>query len=201
LLEIINLTKKFGGIRVFSRIDFSCNKPQIILLSGENGVGKTTLLRCIAGLEKNYSGQIILEHPHSVSFFGEKHFLYPHLTVFENLYLYASLFKIPIERVQSLLVDFNLLNKKNELTKNLSQGKRARVGLCRVLLQAPKLLLLDEPSAHLDESSFLILIAKIKDLCRDTLVIVASHDIERFKVVAQSTITLVNGSLEYKQVS
>ncbi len=166
-LVLKNVTKKFGEKVALNGLSFSCKRGEIVVLLGPTGAGKTTTLRCIAGLEELDGGEIsidninqegIVPEHRSIAMFFENYALYPHLTVGENIsfplkapqrkgrYSAEEIAKRTREVAELLEIE-DYLNRKPD---QLSGGQRQRTALGRALIRSPKLFLLDEPIAHLD---------------------------------------------------
>lgn len=172
ILKVKNLYKTFNGAKEPSLFDISLNlkKGEKAALIGPDGSGKTTFLRLLSGLlfPDNIKNDPVLinnlspykkrgEIKKIIGYMPQKFGLYEDLTVTENLEFYAGLKNIDKEKREALffeLLNFSgLLEFKERLTKKLSGGMKQKLGLCCVLLTAPKLLLLDEPSVGVDPVS------------------------------------------------
>ncbi len=162
LVKVSQLTKKFDDFTAVDNISFDIKEGEILGLLGPNGAGKTTIIYMLLGLVAPTAGEI--------SIFGknlktqreeilqEMNFTSPYvslpyrLTVYENLFIFAKLYKVkdPEKRISELLKIFQIEHLKDEPTSHLSSGENTRVGLAKALINRPKLLLLDEPTASLD---------------------------------------------------
>ncbi len=161
-VEVEGLQKSFGQTRAIDGISFTASQGQILGVLGPNGAGKTTLLSMLLGLITPGAGTIrifgkdlerhrveILRHCNTSSAFVA---LPGNLTVEENLSFFARLYRIssPRQRILSLLETFEIGHLRRSLTGRLSSGEAARVNLCKALLNDPRLILFDEPTASLD---------------------------------------------------
>ena len=180
MLTARNLSKRFGAKRVFERVDVSLAAGNFLLVTGPNGSGKTTLLRVLAGLAAPTSGDLTLPDRALVGYLGHEPLVYRELTPLENLQLFAHLYRVPEprERVGMLLERFGLWEVRHQRVGTFSRGMQQRLGLCRVLLHGPQLLVLDEPFNALDAAGAELLDATLDEL-RDRALIVATHDPER----------------------
>ena len=196
IIEAVNITKKFGKEVIFENLNFSVKKGQCVSIVGPSGRGKTTLLRCLIGLEYIEKGSIkidgdfLVEEGEYVNKKKQKDILrkigmifqnfnlFNNLTVYENLKIVNEDDKSE-EKINNLLDHFNLLNKKNLYPRSLSGGQKQRVAIIRTLMLNPKIILFDEPTSALDSENK----AKVVDLINDlkkmgyTLIIV-THDLK-----------------------
>ncbi len=173
------LVKRFGDRRVFAGIDVDLADDGFLLVTGPNGSGKTTLLRMLAGLAAPSAGELELPPRRSIGYLPHEPLVYRELTPLENLTLFARLYRITErgERVGMLLERFGLWDVRHERVSSFSRGMQQRLGLCRVLLHSPLLLLLDEPFNALDDEGAGLLDALLRE--RDRACVVATHDPER----------------------
>ncbi len=165
LLELQNLTVKYGRANAVRDVSLHVNAGEIVSLIGSNGAGKTTTLRAISALKRPHAGEIIFEGqridrlaPYDVVRRGlihvpERRELFPHMTVLENLKLGAFLRndarKISKD-LDELFARLPILRQRhNQLAKTLSGGEQQMLAIGRALMARPKLLLLDEPSLGL----------------------------------------------------
>ncbi len=158
--EVNSVTKRYGKKTVLDDISFAVDTGDIVTIIGPSGVGKTTLLKIVAGLEKPSSGGISYEvqpaREHPVILVFQDFILFPNLTVFENIAfgLHArNIEKSEIEeKVSSMLGYFNIYDKRDSYPNSLSAGQQQRVAIARAMVVNPSVLLLDEPFAHLDKN-------------------------------------------------
>ncbi len=162
-LEVLNLSKEFNNIRVVNKITFSIEKNKTLGLLGPNGCGKTTSIGMMLGLITPSDGKILINNQelnsrNRINLLSMMNFASPYielpkkLTVFENLNVYARMYGIKNinHRIQEMAEDLNLKNFLNKKTGELSSGQKNRVSLAKSLINKPKLLFLDEPTASLD---------------------------------------------------
>jgi heme exporter protein A len=171
------LAKRFGDRRVFAGVDVELPDDGFLLVTGPNGSGKTTLLRILARLAVPTAGTLDLPARTAIGYLGHDPLVYRELTPLENLTLFARLYRVERERVGMVLERFGLWDARNARVSTFSRGMQQRLGLCRVLLHEPSLLVLDEPTNALDAAG-LVLLDTVLDEPRS--VVVATHDAERF---------------------
>jgi heme ABC exporter ATP-binding subunit CcmA len=177
------LAKRYGDRRVFTGLDLDLAPGGFLLVTGPNGSGKTTLLRVLAGLAAPSAGELRLPERHTVGYLGHEPLVYRELTPLENLTLFGRLYRLPerAERIGMLLERFGLWEVRHERVSTFSRGMQQRLGLCRVLLHEPSLLLLDEPYNALDQQGAELLdsIFDERDLDKPRTWVVATHEPQR----------------------
>jgi heme exporter protein A len=185
MLTARNLSKRFGAKRVFDRVDVSLDAGGFLLVTGPNGSGKTTLLRVLAGLAAPTSGDLELPVREVIGYLGHEPLVYRELTPLENLQLFGRIYRVPErgERIGMLLERFGLWEVRHERVGTFSRGMQQRLGLCRVLLHEPALLVLDEPFNALDSAGVELLDETLTELA-DRALVVATHDPERVEHLA-----------------
>ncbi len=178
------LAKRFGDRRVFAGVDLDVAAGGCLLVTGPNGSGKTTLLRVLAGLATPTAGTLTLPPRHTIGFLGHEPLVYRELTPLENLTLFGRLYRVPErgERVGMLLERFGLWEVRHRRVSTFSRGMQQRLGLCRVLLHAPSLLLLDEPYNALDAAGVELLDGVLADA--SVTRVVATHEPRRVEHLA-----------------
>jgi heme exporter protein A len=185
MLTARNLSKRFGDKRVFDRVDVSVDAGGFLLVTGPNGSGKTTLLRVLAGLAAPTSGELELPSRELVGYLGHEPLVYRELTPLENLELFGRIYRISErrERIGMLLERFGLWDVRHQTVGTFSRGMQQRLGLCRLLLHDPSLLVLDEPFNALDAAGATLLDQTLVELTGRALV-VATHDPGRVEHLA-----------------
>jgi heme ABC exporter ATP-binding subunit CcmA len=178
-----NIEKRYGGLAALRRIRFEITPGECVALAGRNGSGKTTLLRIAAGLVRPSSGELTFPSvtagaasrtPNTaavrtkggVGFVAHATMVYDELTAEENLLLFARLqgTSNATERVEELLHEVGLYDRRSSLVRTFSRGMRQRVAIARALLHEPSILLLDEPSTGLDPQGVGWLAATLRQL-------------------------------------
>jgi len=158
-----NVTKRFGDLTALNGISLDVKDEEFFVLLGQTGAGKTTTLRCIAGLDKPEEGNIFLDDvcvndkspaERDVAFVFQSHILYPHLTVYENMAFPLHPRKLPEDEIDRRVKDIaQMLHIEHLLMRNpnqLSGGETQRVGLGRAMVRRPQVFLMDEPISNLD---------------------------------------------------
>ena len=172
-ISVKSLSVSRGGINLLQDVNIELKNGQAGILRGPNGVGKTTLLRALAGLQPFESGKIECSLE-DICYSGHADGVKPTLTVQENLEFWANIFGSPsISEVAEKFMIIDLLNSK---AGNLSAGQKRRVGLSRLGLTGRQVWLLDEPTVSLDETSVKIFENIIKDhISEDGCALIATH--------------------------
>ena len=162
MIEVKNLQKKFETIEAVKKINFNIKRNQTLALLGPNGCGKTTTIGMLLGLITPTSGQIFITEKElnykNHQFLDLMNFASPYvelpkkLTVLENLKVYGRMYLIKnlSDKIEQLVEDLNLKPFLNKKTGELSSGQKNRVSLAKSLINNPRILLLDEPTASLD---------------------------------------------------
>ncbi len=217
MLHITKASKTFGSHVVLDQIDLKVEKNTILGLAGPSGGGKSTLLRCIQGLESLDSGSIQLSEKSGFMF--QDFQLFPHLSVLDNLCYAQKIGKNskdsePIEgRAHKLLQSLGLADKALYFPHQLSGGQKQRVALARSLMMQPKILLCDEPSSGLDVATIdevVSLLRSVRDFGLNlwrkdaaahlaghlgVTMIIASHDLDFLTALCDRIVILKGGSM------
>jgi heme exporter protein A len=183
-----SVSKNFGRRVIFKNLSFHFNKNGIYGISGPNGSGKSTLIKIIAGINSPTTGRInhsdnqkdiIPEKLHNyLGFVSPYLVLYEEFSALENLRQFAKIRDVRFneEKVHSLLNDFLLYDRKDDLVKTYSSGMKQRMKFIFALMHSPKFVLLDEPTSNLDEEGKNTVYRIIRKEAEENLVIVASNE-------------------------
>lgn len=196
---IKNLCKSFQDHVVLKNIHLTVYENEIVVLMGESGCGKTTLMRCICDLETPDSGYIqindkilynnqkekdkkIIKAIHKeIGMVFQNYQLFPHRTVLQNIcdaVIYAKIMDQDKAKKEAmkLLEKLNLSDKANSYPFELSGGQKQRVAIARACILKPSIMCFDEPTSALDATSIQQLIPIIKELQKDMAIIIITHD-------------------------
>jgi heme exporter protein A len=201
-----NIEKRYGGLYALRRVSLEIAAGECTVLAGRNGSGKTTLLRIAARLVRASSGEVIYQNvtgempemPAVTGFVAHATMVYDELTAEENLLLFAKLQGIaePAARVEFLLGEVGLLERRNSLVRTFSRGMRQRVAIARALLNQPSVLLLDEPATGLDSQGITWLANALHQM-RDAgrTILISLHGESEISALATRAIRLDAGAV------
>lgn len=212
MLKLEKICKKYDNKNIFCNVNFQASTGEIVLLTGESGIGKTTFLEIIAGLRKidsgkyYYDNQEILSNDDDImSDFRNKNIGYilqdfalvDDYTVLENIILpvlYSRFFskEEAILRAKSFAVKFSLEKELDKKVRFISGGQKQRVAIIRSLILNPEIILADEPTTNLDKNNFRLVLETFQELKKqEKIIIIATHD-DRIKKIADRTYKIVN---------
>ena len=211
ILEIFELNHSFDKeVYVLDNINLSVKSGEILSILGPSGCGKTTLLRIIAGLEKQTNGIIkinnkivsdqscfIQPEKRNLGLIVQERSLFPHLTNYENILFGIKDLDDKNEIAREYLELFKIDNLKDKYPHEISGGEQQRIALARSLAPCPALLLMDEPFNALDEKLKIEMYAEIKKIFRqkNITVIMVSHDNEEVRFFSDKIYEIDNGNL------
>ena len=207
-LQMVNLTKRFGDFTAVDDMNIRITNGVYGLL-GANGAGKTTLMRMICTLLTPTSGQILCdgkdiqkmegEYRNLLGYLPQEFGFYPEFSVKDYLLYIASLKGIrPVvakKRVKELLEQVGLSKVANKKMKKLSGGMKRRVGIAQAILNNPKILILDEPTAGLDPMERVRFRNLISELSEERIVILSTHIVSDVEYIANEIWLMKNGRL------
>ena len=203
------------SLQVLRGVDLQIAPGDFVALRGASGTGKSTLLHLIGGLDTPNSGDILFRgqklsaysnrdltvfRNRKVGFVFQAYHLLPELTALENVCLSARIarisHKIAVEKARKLLETVGLGSREDHRPAELSGGEQQRVAIARALVNAPELVLADEPTGNLDSKTGTEIIELLKSLRveRQTALVIATHD-EKVASHAQRVIELVDGRI------
>lgn len=222
MIALRGVTKRYGVAVALRNVDLEVREGEAVALFGHNGSGKTTLLKLVAGLLRPTAGTVAVAGsvPRAVrgriGYVGHEPYLYPYLTVDENLSFYARLYGVPGPsdppgppssggrsghsggeagaRPEELLERVGMAHRRDALVHSLSRGETQRVSIARALLHDPDVLLADEPFSGLDPAAAAAIPALLQREGRTILL--ASHDRDQAMAVCERSVTLELGRVK-----
>ena len=193
MLELKNIRKKYKERVILDDINLKLPNSGMVFLLGDSGVGKTSLLNIIGMLDTDFSGQVLIlgesltpkkkqkvedYHKEVLGFIFQDYNLLDYLTVKENITLSVNLGgkKFDESRYEKIIEKLNLTHLQNNLADQLSGGEKQRVAIARALLRENSIILADEPTGNLDKDNSKMIFDTLKDLSKDRLVIIVTHN-------------------------
>ena len=207
VLEIKNVTKKYGRKKVIDDLSLKVEEGQVYGFLGPNGAGKTTTIKMIVGLISIDSGNILIngydikkdykKAMENVCAIVENPDLYDYLTGMENIKIFARIHNIKKERINEVVKLVGLEDRINDKVKKYSLGMKQRLGLAVVLLHEPKLLILDEPTNGLDPLGVKELRNLLKELAhkKKIAVFVSSHMLSEMQLMCDKIAIIDKGKM------
>jgi len=209
LIEVKNVTKKYGNFYAVRNVNFQIKDGEIVGFLGRNGAGKTTTMNMLTGFIEPTSGEIIVEGHNiekeskkvkaEIGYMPEGTPLYTDLTVKEFITYMAELKLVPKKErkkaVEEAIENTGLEKVKDNLTRNLSRGYKQRVSLAGAIVGKPKILILDEPTVGLDPKQVIEIRELIKSFRKDHTVILSSHILSEISQICEKVIIIDKGEI------
>ncbi len=209
LIEVSNLTKKFGPHTAVDNISFSVEEGEILGFLGPNGAGKTTTMNIMTGYISSSEGSVkingydILENPETakkhIGYLPDVPPIYGDMTVMEYLNFVCDIKKVKKSEREKMLkeiIDIVKIDEvKGRLSKNLSKGYKQRVGLAQALVGFPEVIILDEPTNGLDPKQIIEMRDVIKKLSSKHTVILSSHILSEVSAVCDRVLIISKGKI------
>lgn len=206
MLEINNLTKKFGELTALNHVNFKVNEGELFGIIGQNGAGKSTLFRCIMDFYSQYDGEIIYKGSkfsklslEKIGFLPEERSLDPKRKVEDQIRYFAKLNKmrnLTDKKIKEWFEYFEIDGKLSNKIKELSKGNQQKVQLLCSLIYKPEFVILDEPFSGLDPYNIRLLQKIIKDVNKEgTTILFSSHNMENVESLCEKLIMLKKGNI------
>ncbi|MFC6289538.1 amino acid ABC transporter ATP-binding protein [Levilactobacillus angrenensis] len=214
-IQVTDLHKAFGDNEVLKGIDLSVQPQEVLCLIGPSGSGKSTFLRCLNGLEKVTSGEVLVEGQRvgdpkvdlnrireNIGMVFQHFNLFPHLSVLQNVTLgpvqLKGLSKADAKvRAEKLLTQVGLADKANAMPHALSGGQQQRVAIARALAMEPEIMLFDEPTSALDPEMVGDVLQVMQDLAEGGMtMVVVTHEMGFAKNVADRVAFMDDGIIQ-----
>ena len=208
MIEVKNLTKRYGNHCAVNNISFQVNEGEILGFLGPNGAGKSTTMNILTGYLSATDGTVtihghdILDEPHeakaNIGYLPEQPPLYPDMTVREYLDFMYDLKKCALPRARHIAEICKVMKIEHvygRLIKNLSKGYKQRVGMAQALIGNPPVLILDEPTVGLDPNQIIEIRSLIKTLGKHHTVILSSHILPEIEAVCDRIVVINNGRI------
>ena len=216
MIRFVNVNKEYRSkkgqvTKALNDININLGNKGLVFIIGKSGSGKSTLLNILGGLDSKTSGKIYIDNK-DIDSFREKDYdsyrntyigfifqdfnLLEEYNVFDNVMLSAKLLrkKVDKEEILNLLERLGLKGLEYRNINELSGGQKQRVGIARALIKNPKIILADEPTGNLDSHSSLETFKLLKEISKEKLVVVVSHDLENANTYADKILELQDGN-------
>ena len=209
MIEVKNVTKKYGKFVAVDDISFNIKEGEIVGLLGPNGAGKSTTMNMLTGFIEQTEGEIIIDGydmlkkpkkaKKQIGYMPEGVPLYTDLTVKEFVTYMAEIKKIDRktrkEKVQKIIEQTGLKDVEKKLIRNLSRGYKQRVSMAGSLVGEPKILILDEPTVGLDPKQITEIRNIIKELGKKHTIILSSHILSEVSQICNKVIIINKGKI------
>lgn len=208
MIQVTNLSKKYGSHVAVSNVSFTVNDGEILGFLGPNGAGKSTTMNILTGYLSASSGSVsidgydILENPYEakmrMGYLPEQPPLYLDMTVREYLGFIFDLKKVKFPKnphIEEICKLVKINDVSERLIKNLSKGYKQRVGIAQALIGNPDVLILDEPTVGLDPKQIIEIRALITELGKNHTIILSSHILSEIQAVCERVIVINHGRL------
>ncbi len=209
LINVVNLVKNFDEQSVIKNISFNVKKNSIVGILGKNGAGKTTLLGMLLGLITPTKGDIFILGKNlklnKKEILSEINFQSPYvdlpkkMTVEQNLSFYSRLYGVKNFNtvIENLVDDLKIRNLVKKNYGSLSAGQKTKINLCKALLNKPKLLLLDEPTASLDPETSIFIRNYLLEYQKknSSSILITSHNLDEVQAMCSNIILLKSGEI------
>ena len=210
MIEIIDLSKKFGSFQAVNKINLKVEAGEILGFLGVNGAGKTTTMRMLTGILLPTEGRILLdgidllENPREAKaitgYIPDRPYLYPKLTGREFLFFCADLYEVPRkianERVQELIDEYSLSIWQDELIESYSHGMKQRLATCAALVHDPKILIIDEPIVGLDPHGAKMLKQSLRNYAaKGMAILLSTHSLHVAEEIADRITIIHHGEI------
>ena len=219
MLKLKNITKHYGvgesdSVRALQGVSIEFRKTEFVSILGQSGCGKTTLLNIIGGLDRYTDGDLIIDgrstkeyrdhdwdtyRNHSIGFVFQSYNLIPHQTVLSNVELALTLSGVSKQerrkRAIAALEKVGLKDQLNKKPNQMSGGQMQRVAIARALINDPEILLADEPTGALDSETSEQIMALLKEVASDRLVIMVTHNPELAERYSTRIIKILDGKI------
>ncbi len=220
MLKLVNITKNYNmgnnTVKALKGIDIEFRNHEFVSILGQSGCGKTTLLNIIGGLDRYTSGDLIISgrstkeytdsdwdtyRNHTIGFVFQTYNLIPHQTVLQNVELALTLSGVSKterkQRAKKALEDVGLGDQLNKKPSEMSGGQMQRVAIARALVNNPEIILADEPTGALDTETSVQVMEILKEISKDRLIIMVTHNPELAKKYSSRIINMLDGVITH----
>jgi len=204
-IEVQNISKNYGAQKALDNVSFSIKKGEIVGFLGPNGAGKSTLMKILTTFIQADSGDANVNGndvntaqkkvQQAIGYLPEHNPLYLDLYVREYLEFNASVYKVPKERIEEVILLTGLSTESHKKIGQLSKGYRQRVGLASAFLHNPDVLILDEPTTGLDPNQLIEIRELIKNIGKNKTVFLSTHIMQEVEAICDRVIIIDHGKI------
>ncbi len=209
MVEVVNLTKRYGGTLAIDGVSFEAREGEILGFLGKNGAGKTTTMRIMTGFMQSTSGTVringfdirekSLDARRQIGYLPETAPLYDDMSVTGYLTFCARLREVPksqvAERVEAVMRSVNISERRSWYIGKLSKGLRRRVGMAQALVHNPRVLIMDEPTEGLDPEQIIEIRHLIQSLRGEHTIILSTHILPEAQMLADRIVIIHQGRI------
>ncbi|TSB45254.1 ABC transporter ATP-binding protein [Alkalicoccobacillus porphyridii] len=211
MLEVVNLTKRFKQIEAVKSVNLYLEKGESVGLLGPNGAGKSTAISMISTLIKPtegdvlYVGENMVQHPKklrlAIGLVPQDLALFPQLTAEDNMFFFGKMYDLPSKelkkRVEEILIEVGLDERKKDKVKSFSGGMKRRLNIAIALIHKPQILIMDEPTVGIDPQSRSFILKMVRKLQREEqmTILYTSHYMEEVEYVCDRLYIMDRGSI------
>ncbi|MCK5906788.1 MAG: ATP-binding cassette domain-containing protein [Flavobacteriales bacterium] len=205
MIEVKNITKKYGNQLALNNVSFSIKKGEVVGFLGPNGAGKSTMMKIINSFISSDKGVVnvggvdvfenSVEAKSKIGYLPENNPLYGEMYVREYLEYVANIYKVPYNEIENVIFKTGLQKEANKQISQLSKGYKQRVGLAAAIIHNPDYLILDEPTTGLDPNQIVEIRNLIKEFGKEKTVLLSTHIMQEVEAMCDRVIIINNGSL------
>ena len=205
MIEVKNITKKYGSQIAVDNVSFSIQKGEVVGFLGPNGAGKSTMMKIINSYISSDKGVVkvggvdvfedSVEAKSKIGYLPENNPLYGEMYVREYLEYVCDIYKVSYSEIENVIFKTGLQKEANKQISQLSKGYKQRVGLAAAIIHNPDYLILDEPTTGLDPNQIVEIRNLIKEFGKEKTVLLSTHIMQEVEAMCDRVIIINNGSL------
>ena len=205
MIEVKNITKKYGNQIAVNNISFNIQKGEIVGFLGPNGAGKSTIMKIINSYISSDVGTVrvggvdvfknTVEAKKKIGYLPENNPLYTEMYVREYLEYVANIYKTPFSEIENVIDKTGLKKEASKIISELSKGYKQRIGLAAAIIHNPDYLILDEPTTGLDPNQIVEIRNLIKEFGKEKTVLLSTHIMQEVEAMCDRVIIINNGEL------
>lgn len=209
-IKLSHLYKSFDDLSIYENLCYDFPDKGLFLVCGDNGSGKTTLLNIISGKDSNYEGKVLFNNielnkknrnsysENNVFYLTQDSLIFTDLSTMDNLLIPFE--KKDLKKANSILSELNLIKNKDQKANDLSSGEKQRLSFSRLLYSPKNIILIDEITSNLDETSCELILKEIVSLSKEYLVIFVTHDKRVMKTKEANILEIIDRKISTKKI-